>query len=318
MPLLFTCPECHTKTQVEDRYSGLSGQCVTCGAAIQIPRFTANAVGSESSSVPPGGVGNRVTASRIFGARWVGWAVATVVTLMIVGSLLFTAVRFGGQTMSTLASSREQSASIRNLERIADALNAYAADQGAYPPPYTVDAQNRKLHSWRVLLLPYLGEQDLYNAFDLNLAWDHPVNQTAVMEYPMPAVYQHPSGMMAGRFNECSYCYVIGNETLFPGRGPLGPDDILDDPSQTILVTEGSPNMATTSWIEPADLDFAMMQGRIGASIGNEAGGWIDGGVAFVTSDGRGHFLPDTTDPATFRALVTPRGGERLPDDLLD
>lgn len=306
MPFLFTCPECHTKTQVEDRYSGLAGQCVTCGTNIQIPTFAASASPIADSPAPPRA-----------GGRWVGWAAASLVTLLIVGSLLFAAIRFGGRTMSTLANSREQTASIRNLEKVAAALNSYAADQGTYPPPFTVDSQNRKLHSWRVLLLPYLGEEDLYNEFDLNLAWDHPVNQT-IATYQMPSVYQHPSGMTAGRFNQCAYYYVVGNETLFPSRGPLGPDDILDDPAQTILVTEGSPKMNTMSWIEPVELDFSQMQGRIGNAMGSEAGGWIDGGVAFVTADGRGHFLADTTEPATFRALITPRGGERLSDDLLD
>jgi hypothetical protein len=171
-----------------------------------------------------------------------------LVTLLIVGSLLFAAVRFGGRTISSLANSREQTASIRNLEKIASAMNAYAADQGAYPPPFTVDSQNRKMHSWRVLLLPYLGEEDFYNEFDLNLAWDHPINQSA-SSYRMPSVYQHPTGMTAGRFNECSYYVVTGAETLFPRRGPLGPDDIVDDPSQTILVTEGTPNMKSMSWV---------------------------------------------------------------------
>ncbi len=43
MPFLFTCPHCQTKTQVDDRYSGQSGNCVTCGGPIQLPRFAAGA-----------------------------------------------------------------------------------------------------------------------------------------------------------------------------------------------------------------------------------------------------------------------------------
>ena len=36
---------------------------------------------------------------------------------------------------------------------------------------------------------------------------------------------------------------------------PLGPDQIVDDPSQTILVIEGTPIVASGLWTEPVDLD---------------------------------------------------------------
>ncbi|MFK8114602.1 MAG: hypothetical protein AB8B91_20540, partial [Rubripirellula sp.] len=60
------------------------------------------------------------------------------------------------------------------------------------------------------------------------------------------------------------------------------------------------------------------MTGNISNTNGFEPGGLIEGGVAIATADGRAHFVPDSVDPAVFRALVTPQGGERLPDDTLD
>ncbi|TWU59461.1 hypothetical protein Poly51_22490 [Rubripirellula tenax] len=302
MPFLFTCPECQTKTQVDDRYSGLAGQCVTCGAKIQMPSFSTP---SPAPSAPPS---NSKTKS-------VGWIAAIVVAFLLIGSLLFAMIRFGGQTMSTLASNREQTASIRNLERIASAINAYAADQGTYPPAILRDSKQAALHSWRVLLLPYLGEDDLYNRFDLNLAWDHPINIEAA-GYGAPSVYQHPSGNANGLYGQSSYYLITGPGTLFPSRGSLGPADVTDDLSQTILVTEAV--VTSQMWTEPIDLDVTRMQGNISTNLGNEPGGLSTGGVTVVTTDGRGHFIADTIDPAVFRALVSPQGGERLADDVLD
>jgi hypothetical protein len=107
---------------------------------------------------------------------------------------------------------------------------------------------------------------------------------------------------------------IAGPGTLFPAPIPLGPDQISDDPSQTILVIEGTPIVASGLWTEPVDLDA----GNLRSNPGIEPGGLSAGGVAFATSDGRGHFVPDSIDPLTFRSLITPRGGERLADDTLD
>jgi hypothetical protein len=298
MPYLFTCPHCQTKTEVEDRYSGLSGQCVTCGEPIQVPQFVAG------SGAPPAAKKNAT----------VGWLVASIVSVILLGCLLFAMVRVGGQTMNRLTSNRERTSSIRNLERIADALNAYAADHGAYPPRALRDANNKRLFSWRVLILPYLDEEALFNRFDLNQPWDHPSNMQAA--YDMPPVYQHPKGIP--NFYESNYYLIGGPGTLFPSGFPLGPDQITDDPSQTILVIEGTPTVASGLWTEPVDLDFSKIQGNLGMNPGVEPGGLLDDGVAFATADGRGHFVPLTIDPMVFRALITPRGGERLPDDTLD
>jgi hypothetical protein len=301
MPYLFTCPHCQTKTQVDDHYSGQTGECVTCGGAIQLPEFAA---GSTQLPAPPQG------------AKVMGWVIGAIVSVILLGCFLFAIVRVGGDTMTQLSTNRERTSSIRNLERIADALDAYAADHGTYPPSVTRDANNAKLHSWRVLILPYLGEEELYNKFDLDLAWDHPKNMEAT--YEIPSVYQHPNSAANAMYYQSAYYLITGQGTLFPNSGPLGPDQVTDDVSQTILVTEGTPIVASGYWTEPVDLDFANIQGKLGTNPGNEPGGLLDDGVAIVTVDGRGHFVPDNIEPMTFRSLITPSGGERMPDDTLD
>ncbi len=132
MPYLFTCPHCQTKTQVEDCYSGQAGECVTCGGAIQLPQFAVAATPLPQSRSD---------------SKSVRWIVASVVAVILLGCLAFAMARIGGDTMNRLTSNRERTNSIRNLEKIAAALNAYAADHGTYPPPATRDANGTKLHS---------------------------------------------------------------------------------------------------------------------------------------------------------------------------
>ena len=309
MTYIFTCPHCQTKTRVEAHYSGQSGQCVTCGQRITIPDF-ASAV-TDAKSAGSRGRASRSSASR----RSAVWFAAAAVIVVMAFSLVFVGVRFGGETISQMQEVRLRRASIKNLETIASALRAYASDHGRLPPPNTVDASGNRLHSWRVLILPYLGEDDLYDQVNLDLPWDHPENSR--LRFEMPPVYRHPNAARSPTGDVAAYYLITGTGTLFPPGGPLGVDRITDEAAKTLLVVEGSP-LAATSWAEPIDLDFAGMQGRINGGSGAEPGGWLDDGAALATADGRGHFAAETLPPRTFRSLVTPAGGEPLPDDVLD
>ena len=303
MPYLFTCPHCGTQTQVQDRYSGQSGECVSCGDAIQLPDF-----GNRIS----GGVAQAQSGT----SKSIRWVVGAIVSAIIMSCLLFAIIRAGGQSVGRMTAARDQSLSISNLKKIAEALNAYAADNGKYPPAVVTDNAGKPLHSWRVLILPYLKEEKLFNDIDLTVGWDDPAN--AQMLQQMPAVYRHPNSAKYGLYNQSGYYLVTGQGTLFPSTGPLGPDDIIDDPTQTILVIEAKPRLMSASWAEPGEVDFTTLKGVIGGNPDTEVGGMLDEGVAMVTTDERGHFLDGSTDPLVLRSLITPRGGERLPDDTLD
>lgn len=304
MPFLFTCPTCHCKTRVEDRYSGQSGECVSCGGAIQIPLFApTDGLDSEQPGKP------------------LPWMVAAGVMLVLLGCLVFWIFQYGGDTMKKLTNNKVRNASMKNLEKIAAALNAYAVTYGTYPPPAVLDSTGTPLLSWRVLILPFLGEDTLYSQFNLDEAWNSPQNQS--LSYSMPEVFRHPDQAEGGGFydQQPDYYLVVGKGTLFPPAPapPLGPKDVLDAPTQTLLVVEGAPGISGHQWIEPIDLDFAKMTGQVNGPAKDDPGGeLLTDGAAMVTVDGRAHFLPNETTPVVFNALVTPNGGEPLPDDTLD
>ncbi|HVS39412.1 MAG TPA: DUF1559 domain-containing protein [Gemmataceae bacterium] len=65
----------------------------------------------------------------------------------------------------------------QRLEAIGKALKQYDKDQGRLPPAELRSKDGRPLLSWRVLVLPYLGEKDLYLRFDQIEPWDGPNNQ---------------------------------------------------------------------------------------------------------------------------------------------
>jgi len=317
MPYLFTCPHCQTQTLVDDRYSGQSGKCVTCAAAIQLPDFAPAGAGGEATM----GRASQRTAWRISTLSPRGRRiVAAAICLLLIGCAVVAALRYGSPALSNLQNARIRAQNIRNIERIAAALNAYAADHGSYPLPQVDAADGTPLHSWRVSLLPYLGELDLYNQYDMNQPWDSPANQALAQR--VPEVYRPPGGTAIGM--EAGYSLVIGPGTLFPPAPPrglqsLGPRDVVDDPGQTLLVVQSlPPPNSWTIWTQPGDLDIRLMQGTVGAAPGREIGDGLQSGAVVATVDGRGHFLDERTSPLTVMALITIAGGEPLADDVLD
>lgn len=303
MSYLFTCPHCRTRTEVEDEYSGQTGECVVCGHEIILPDFAPGA-GTDA--------GRHRDVHSKKRKRSAAWMVAAVVMLLIVGAAGIAIVQVGGTTAARLRAGRTRIGSIKNLEKIAQALNAYAADHGAYPAPAILDAAGKPLLSWRVLILPYLDEVELYDQFDLNAKWDSVQNQQ-ITYGQMPSVYRHPD--TDAWATDSVYHMVTGDGTLFPKSGPLGPKQAIDGAAKTILLVE---SRASSIWTEPADLDITASGGTINSASGTDLGGVTAGGVCVVTVDGRGHFLTETTAPMTVNALVTPQGGEPLPDDVLD
>ncbi|WDQ18302.1 DUF1559 family PulG-like putative transporter [Rhodopirellula sp. P2] len=300
MTFLFTCPHCQSQTEVEDEFSGRTGDCVVCGREIRMPDFA----GVRSQANRPG----KRKKSAI-------WFVAAGLALLLVGAGLIAAIQVGSRTATKIRTGRQRLSSIKNMEKIASALNAYAADHGVYPAPYTTDGAGRKLHSWRVTILPYLDEDALFNQIDKEVAWNEGENQ-ALVYGQTPTVYRHPES--SGWGTGTVYHLVTGSGTLFPSTGPLGPRQVTDGATKTILLVEGQMQSMTQSWMEPYDLDVASIGGAINPPSGKGLGGATEGGVCVATVEGNGYFLPETTPPLTVQALISPAGGEPLPDDVLD
>ena len=57
--------------------------------------------------------------------------------------------------------------------------------------PYVADATGRPMHSWRVLILPFLEQQSLYEQYDFREPWDGPNNIQLLGN--MPDVFSCPS-----------------------------------------------------------------------------------------------------------------------------
>jgi prepilin-type processing-associated H-X9-DG protein len=199
-----------------------------------------------------------------------------------------------------------------NLKQIALGLQLYHDKYGCFPPAYVADEQGRPMHSWRVLLLPFIEHRKLYEKYDFSEPWDGPNN--SLLAAQIPDCYVCPGRKVAPAIAPLtSYLAVVGQETAWPGATSIKLSDMVDGTSQTILVVESS--AASVPWMEPRDLDFQVLplqiNAKAGRGISSEHPSGIGANVAFA--DGSVTFLLDKTcSPEQLRAMLTIAGGEQI------
>ncbi|MHC4399895.1 MAG: DUF1559 family PulG-like putative transporter [Planctomycetota bacterium] len=210
-----------------------------------------------------------------------------------------------------------------NLKEIALALHTYHEAYGSLPPAYVPDASGKPMHSWRVLILPYVEEMGLYQQYNFNEPWNGPNNRKLAGQ--IPYVYRCPSiGPQAG--SPTNYMAVVGPRTAWPGAVPTRIRDFRDDTLETIMVVEvNNPNV---NWMEPVDLSWdeavAGVHTKPGAGIGSEHAYRFDpfvrpvGWAHFASVAGSVHRLPENVSSEVIQSLLTISGWEDIPDSALE
>jgi hypothetical protein len=201
-----------------------------------------------------------------------------------------------------VASTRAQAAN--NLKQIGLAFHNYHDVNKAFPPQAVYDKDGKALLSWRVLILPYLGQDELYKEFRLDEPWDSEHNKKLIAK--IPRVYVSPQGKtsaVGGTF----YQGFHGKMAVFEGKRGIKITDLTDGTSNTLMVAEAATDVP---WTKPEDLPFDP-DGKL-----PKLGGLFDGGFNALFGDGAVRFISKSVKPETLKALITRNGGEPLGSDF--
>jgi hypothetical protein len=198
-----------------------------------------------------------------------------------------------------------------NLQQISAALRGYFLTLKSFPPWALCDKDGNRLLSWRVLLLPYLDEGELFNQFNLGEPWDS-VNNIKLLS-KIPRCYMSPRGTLEP--GHTIYQGFVGKgagwewmpdpKKQFGARGLL-PSDIKDGLGNTIVVAEAGESVP---WTKPADMPFDADKPM------PKIGGIFDGGTHVLMFDGKVLLIRRGVTPELWQAAITRQGGDMLPAD---
>ncbi len=270
------------------------------------------------------------TSLSLFGPSgvWKGLSVIAVVACLrgasAIGRVLIVTCAIlilAGEVASTTASSSRHLGRLLSCQgkmgEITRALHCYHSEHDSFPPAYIADSTGRPMHSWRVLLLPYLDKQALYDRYDFNEPWDGPNNRQRAAEIAVE--YRCVTADRADYADTTtSYVAVVGPETAWPGAMPMAVDDIADGWDRTILLVEVVDS--GIHCMEPRDLTMKEVltgvtpeqRTRVSSRHERKKGFFIRSekvvNVALAGGDVR--TIPEDLSPELLKAMLTSSGGE--------
>ena len=197
---------------------------------------------------------------------------------------------------------RTQSAN--NLKQLTIGLHNYHEQHGKLPSAVMVHKSGNH-YSWRVAILPYLNEQELYDQYRFDQKWDSPVNQRVTKQ--IPAVFKHPSAAPDSLLT--NYFAVVGDGAVFDGSVPTDLTQVQDGTVNTIMLVEGRQK---THWAKPEDILFDLK------SIRKHVGGFTEEGANTAFCDGSVRFIAKDIGPDVLYQLITRSGGDFVDLSKLD
>jgi hypothetical protein len=219
-------------------------------------------------------------------------AASSTATIGILTGLLLPAVQAAREAARRMSSSN-------NLKQLGLALHNYHDAFQKMPPRAICDEDGTQLLSWRVAILPFIEQAELYNQFHLDEPWDSDHNRQLIEK--MPPIYASPRVQ-----NEAWHSnYVMPYGEGLPGsEKTLRFANISDGTSNTIALVEVDSEYAVP-WTAPEDFDVEETPLTDAFPMNGQ-------GSNVVLYDGSVHFLSQFIDANVLQALLTHSGGETV------
>lgn len=183
-----------------------------------------------------------------------------------------------------------------NLKQILLAIHSFHDVTGQIPGDIT-DKDGRPILSWRVAILPFIEQQNLYKEFKLDEPWDSEHNKKLLIK--MPEIYR--TGIDAKDATRTYYQGFSGPGTVFePGKKITLPG-ISDGTSNTIAVVETGPPV---EWTRPADIPYHPMKPLV------QMDGPFANALFVGIGDGSVFALKREIDETTLRRLIERDDGQ--------
>ena len=223
------------------------------------------------------------------------------VTVVIDQSLVTTFARRSGLPVANLAAAGAPQGDFElkdALKQIGLAFHNYHDVYQSFPRVDGDGPGEKTGLSWRVHLLPYFGQADLYNQFHLDEAWDSEHNKELIAL--MPELFRSPGVTDEGK---TSFHVISGENTMFQGETGTRLAQITDGTSNTILAVLAGADKADF-WTKPSGLEVDL------TSPWKGLGEVPDEGAFVLFADGSVKKLPKGIEDSALAKMIQPTDGQ--------
>lgn len=189
---------------------------------------------------------------------------------------------------------KELATAENNLKQIALAWHNFESANGILPSN-VLDKDGKAILSWRVQILPYIEEDDLYKQFRLEEPWDSANNKKLIDKMPKLLA---PIRVKADPGLTFYQSFAGKNAIIRPGQ-KLTFATIPDGTSNTFMVAESA---KPVTWTQPVDLQF---DGKDVPALG----GLFDGKFHAAFMDGAVRRFKKGIDADLLGRLIDPADG---------
>ena len=193
--------------------------------------------------------------------------------------------------------------SLNNLRQLALASHNYESAYQHFPSGDGPVKKGGPAVSWRVKILPFIEQSNLYEQYNFDEPWDSENNRKLIEQ--MPVTFLNPAS--AAQPGYTVYRGISGEGGIMgvDGEGNSVPRrirQIVDGTSNTILFVE-APDKAAVPWTKP---DGGLNPEKVKPW---HMAGSHPGGFSACFCDGSTHFIGNSVDEETFKNLMIMNDG---------
>jgi len=195
------------------------------------------------------------------------------------------------------------------------AIGNYRDTYRRFPPATVLDAEGHPMHSWRVLLVPYLEKSMFFDTYNFDEPWDGPMNRRLHKEYFDKSYSPYDITLVRllyrsqyapesqSRFCTNYMMIVDPRQTLQPFKRIPGRD------WQALLPAFGEMMIveirdSDVHWMEPRDLSLAEVGSLLDDQSPSDGNGRAIGGACIVKPDGTTQVLDESSATQRLREML--------------
>lgn len=204
-----------------------------------------------------------------------------------------------GQRLGKVMVESDRMTAVYRVKTLGLALHNHHSAYQKFPSVNNYQGKPRKL-SWRVDLLPFIDQTDLWKEFHFDEPWDSEHNKKLIPR--MPEVFRCPQSKHPVSSGLSTFVLPVHEKAMWSKTWETEFPGIQDGTSNTIMTVEVRDELAQV-WTKPDAFEIDL------AAPEKQLGGHFEGEIVFGSGDGSASVL-DKPHFNLLPALITRAGGE--------